>query len=112
VTYLKTGLSWPKDLPAWEVGHPGWFVDRGQEEAAIRGDLEETGLQVRVTEPVERPFHRRLVVVVYRRKLQQCSRACDETLEVGLFQYEGIPGRPGFFLAPGGLEITESICLT
>jgi 8-oxo-dGTP diphosphatase len=72
------------------------FVDRGEtlEEAAIRETLEETGLQVRVISLLNVYSYpgKAVVVVVYLAEaMAGVPEACDETLEVGLFQYEKIP---------------------
>lgn len=75
---------------------PGGFVDRGEtlEEAAIRETLEETNLQVRLTGLLNAYSYpgRAVVIVAYLADaVGGVPKACDETLEVGLFSYEGIP---------------------
>lgn len=75
---------------------PGGFVDRGEtlEEAAIRETLEETNLQVRLTGLLNAYSYpgRAVVIVAYLADaVAGVPKACDETLEVGLFSYEGIP---------------------
>ncbi|MGC1404729.1 MAG: NUDIX domain-containing protein, partial [Thermodesulfobacteriota bacterium] len=75
---------------------PGGFVDRGEtlEVAAIRETLEVTNLQVRLISLLNVYSYpgKAVVVVAYLAEaMSGVPEACDETLEVGLFQYEGIP---------------------
>ncbi len=75
---------------------PGGFVDRGEtvEEAAIRETLEETGLKVKLTSLLNVYSYpgRTVIIIAYLAEpLAGVPTACDETLEVGLFNLEEIP---------------------
>jgi ADP-ribose pyrophosphatase YjhB (NUDIX family) len=92
IVLAKRGIS--PGYGKWVI--PGGFVDRGEtlEEAAIRETLEETGLQVRLISLLNVYSYpgKAVVVVAYLAEaMAGVPEACDETLEVGLFQYEGIP---------------------
>lgn len=75
---------------------PGGFVDRGEtlEEAAIRETLEETNIQVRLNgllNVYSYPGKAVIIVAYLAEAVAGVPKACDETLELGMFQYEEIP---------------------
>jgi 8-oxo-dGTP diphosphatase len=92
IVLVKRGIS--PGYGKWVI--PGGFVDRGEtlENAAIRETLEETNLKVRLTGLLNVYSYpgRAVVIVAYLAEtVAGFPEACDETLEVGLFQYEEIP---------------------
>jgi len=92
IVLVKRGIS--PGYGQWVI--PGGFVDRGEtlEEAAIRETLEETNLQVRLTSLLNvysYPGNTVVIVVYLAEAVAGVPAACEETLELGLFQYEEIP---------------------
>ena len=95
----------------------GLWIGGTLEEAAIRETLEETNLQVRLISLLNVYSYpgKAVVVVAYLAEaMAGVPEACDETLEVGLFQYEEIPWEDLAFPSTrgGAKRLPETICPT
>lgn len=92
IVLVKRGIS--PGYGKWVI--PGGFVDRGEtlEAAAIRETLEETNLQVHLTSLLNvysYPGSTVVIVAFLAQALAGVPAVCEESLELGLFQYEEIP---------------------